>query len=97
MIKFLTIPYFIVISALWGIMRPASCVNILIAFELALLGCGLNYVLISLYLDDILGQSFAVIMLSVAGAESALGLAVLVAYFRKKGDILTKRATTLKS
>jgi len=92
-----SIPFYLIISAFWGIFQQKTCVHLLIALELALLGCGLHYVMLSLYLDDICGQSFALIILCIAGAESAIGLAILVAYFRRKGNIIMNKAAALKA
>jgi len=91
------LPFYLLISAFFGIYLSKTCVHFLIAIELALLGCGLNYILASLYLDDIGGQAFALIILSVAGAESAIGLAILVAYFRRKGNVLLEKSAAIKA
>lgn len=59
--------------------------NIIIVFlsiELMLLGIDMNFVIFSIHLDDILGQVFALLILTVAAAESAIGLAILVSFYR---------------
>jgi NADH-quinone oxidoreductase subunit K len=59
--------------------------NIIIVFlsiELMLLGIDVNFILFSIHLDDILGQIFALLILTVAAAESAIGLAILVSFYR---------------
>jgi len=91
------LPFYLIISASFGLVISKTCVHTLIAIELALLGCGLNYIFASLYLDDIGGQAFALIIISIAGAESAIGLAIIVAYFRRKGNVFLEKATTLKA
>jgi NADH-quinone oxidoreductase subunit K len=50
--------------------------------ELLLLACNLNYILFSVYLDDIIGQIFALLILSVGASESAIGLALIITYYR---------------
>jgi len=100
MVEFLqisSIPFYLIFIAIWGIMNPFSVITILIAFELALLGCSYSFILYSIYLDDIVGQVIATMILSVAGAESALGLAIVLAYCRLKGHILIKSACLLKA
>jgi NADH:ubiquinone oxidoreductase subunit K len=93
-----SISFYLIIIALWGIMQSSlSLISILIAFELGLLACCWNFIIFSLYVDDIGGQVFALIILCVAGAESALGLAAVVAYARLKGNILVKNMIDLKA
>lgn len=60
---------------------------ILISLELILLSANINFVLFSVFLDDILGQIYALLILTVAAAESALGLAILIVYYRLRGGI----------
>ncbi len=55
--------------------------------ELILLSINLNLIVFSVFMDDIVGQIFALLILTVAGAESAIGLAILVLYYRRKGII----------
>jgi NADH-quinone oxidoreductase subunit K len=57
------------------------------AIELMLLGLNLNFIFFSVYLDDILGQIFALYILTVAAAESAIGLAIFTVYYRDKQTI----------
>ena len=64
--------------------------NILItimSIELMLLAVNLNFIIFSIYLDDIIGQVFAIFILTVAAAESAIGLSILVIYSRIKGTL----------
>jgi NADH-quinone oxidoreductase subunit K len=60
---------------------------ILISIELLLLAINMNFIIFSVYLDDVLGQMFALFILTVAAAESAIGLAILVVYYRIRGII----------
>jgi NADH-quinone oxidoreductase subunit K len=57
------------------------------SIELMLLAINLNFIIFSIFLDDILGQLFALLILTVAAAESAIGLALLVVYYRIRGTI----------
>jgi len=57
------------------------------AIELMLLAVNINFVAFSVYLQDIVGQVFSIIILSIAAAEISIGLAILVLYFRNRGSI----------
>jgi NADH-quinone oxidoreductase subunit K len=70
---------------------------ILISLELILLSININFVVFSIYLDDFLGQIYALLVLTVAAAESALGLAILIVYYRLRGGISIDLITLLKS
>ena len=63
-------------------------INILICLELILLSVNLNFIIFACYLDDILGQIYCLIVLTVAAAESSIGLALLIIYYRLRGGIL---------
>jgi len=77
--QLLTIPLFLCITALWGICFTSSnAISVIIAFELLLLSVSLFLVSFSLYLQDINGYLFAILLLPVAGAETAIGLALIV-------------------
>jgi len=69
---------------------------ILISLELLLLSININFVIFSIFLDDFLGQIFALIILGVAAAESALGLAILIIYYRLRGSISIDVLSLLK-
>jgi NADH-quinone oxidoreductase subunit K len=60
---------------------------ILMSIELMLLAVNFNFIIYSVFLDDIMGQVFALYVLTVAAAESAIGLAILVVYYRVRGSI----------
>lgn len=59
----------------------------LMALELILLGVNLNFVVFSVYLDDIVGQVFVLFILTIAATESSIGLALLMVYFKLKNSI----------
>jgi len=70
---------------------------ILISLELILLAININFVIFSVFLDDLLGQIYALLVLTVAAAESALGLAILIVYYRLRGGISIDLINLLKA
>ena len=70
---------------------------LLLALEIMLLAVNINFVVFSVFLDDLLGQVFTLIVLTVAAAESALGLAILIVYYRVRGGIALDTVQTLRS
>lgn len=70
---------------------------ILISLELLLLSININFVVASVFLDDFLGQVYVLLVLTVAAAETALGLAILVIYYRLRGGISIYLMNLLKS
>lgn len=64
-----------------------NIIVILMSIELVLLAVNLNFATLSIYLDDLVGQVFALFVLTVAAAESAVGLAILVVFYRIRGVI----------
>jgi NADH-quinone oxidoreductase subunit K len=70
---------------------------LLLALEIMLLAVNINFVVFSVFLDDLLGQVFTLIVLTVAAAESALGLAILIVYYRVRGGIALDTVQTLLS
>ncbi len=79
------------------IINRRNILIILMCIELALLGLNLNFILFSIYFDDIYGQLFSLFILTVAAAESALGLAIIIIYYRLRGSILIDQLPVLKS
>ena len=68
----------------------------LMSVELMLLAVNLSLLVFSVYLDDIVGQIFALLVLTVAAAESAIGLALLVVYYRVRGTISVEFINLMK-
>ena len=64
-----------------------NVIVILMSVELILLAVNINMVAFSTHLNDIVGQVFALLILTVAAAEAAIGLAILVVFFRNRGSI----------
>jgi NADH-quinone oxidoreductase subunit K len=85
--------YLILSSLLFSIgvtglfMNRKNVITILMSIELMLLAVNLNFVAFSVHLQDIVGQIFSLIILSIAAAEVSIGLAILVLYSRNRGSI----------
>ena len=73
-----------------------NIIVILMSIELILLAVNINLVAFSVYLHDVVGQIFAMFVLTVAAAEAAVGLAILVTFFRNRGDIAVDDASMMK-
>ena len=69
---------------------------ILMGIELILLSLNLNFIYFSLYLDDLYGQIFSLFILTIAASESAIGLAIIIIYYRIRGNILVNQIAVLK-
>ncbi len=74
-----------------------NVIIILMSIELMLLAVNVNLVAFSQFLGDLTGQVFAFMVLTVAAAEAAVGLAILVAFFRNRGDIAVDDANLMKN
>ena len=74
-----------------------NVIVILMSIELMLLAVNINMVAFSIYLGDLVGQVFAFIVLTVAAAEAAIGLAILVTFFRNRGDISVEAADSMRN
>lgn len=77
-------------------MNRKSVITILMSIELMLLAVNINFVAFSVYLQDIVGQVFSIIILSIAAAEISIGLAILVLYFRNRGSIEIEDVNQMK-
>lgn len=85
------------IISLSGLIRNRQNILIvLMSIELLLLSINLNFVIFSVYLDDVYGQLFSLFILTVAAAESAVGLAIIIIYYRIRGNILITSKAALK-
>ena len=73
-----------------------NIIVILMSIELILLAVNINFVAFSTFLGDLVGQVFALLVLTVAAAEAAIGLAILVAYFRNRGSIAVEDVNLMK-
>ena len=73
-----------------------NIIVILMSVELMLLAVNINLVAFSVYLGNVVGQVFAMLVLTVAAAEAAIGLAILVVYFRNRGTIAVEDINEMK-
>lgn len=73
-----------------------NIIIILMSIELILLSVNINLVAFSSFLGDLTGQVFALLVLTVAAAEAAIGLAILVVYFRNRGSIAVEDVNIMK-
>jgi NADH-quinone oxidoreductase subunit K len=85
---YLTVAAVLFTLGVFGIfLNRKNVIVILMSVELILLAVNINMVAFSTHLNDIVGQVFALLILTVAAAEAAIGLAILVAFFRNRGSI----------
>lgn len=73
-----------------------NIITILMSIELILLSVNINFVAFSVKLGDLTGQIFAIFILTVAAAEAAIGLAILVTFFRNRGTIAVEDVNMMK-
>jgi NADH-quinone oxidoreductase subunit K len=73
-----------------------NVIVILMSIELILLAVNINFVAFSSHIGDLVGQVFAMLVLTVAAAEAAIGLAILVVYFRNRGSIAVEDINLMK-
>ncbi|MBR0679094.1 NADH-quinone oxidoreductase subunit NuoK [Roseomonas eburnea] len=94
---FLTVSAILLVLGVFGIfLNRKNVIVILMSVELILLAVNLNLVAFSAALGDLTGQVFAMFILTVAAAEAAIGLAIVVIYFRNRGTIEVEDISTLK-
>ncbi len=95
--NFLFISIILFLIGILGIfLIKKNIIIILMSIELMLLAININFIVFSIYLDDLSGQIFALFILTVAAAESAIGLAILVIYYRIKGIISINFINSIK-
>jgi NADH-quinone oxidoreductase subunit K len=88
LLTFIIIPIIIFFIGLSGIiLNKKNIILILISVELMLLAVNFIFLVSSVYLDDRIGQIFALLVLTVAAAETSIGLGILVVYYRTQGSI----------
>ena len=97
------LPHYLAVAAIlftigvFGIVvNRKNVILILMSIELILLAVNINLVAFSAYLHDVTGQIFAMLVLTVAAAEAAIGLAILVVYFRIRGTIEVEDINAMK-
>jgi len=84
------------INILGIILNRQSIILTLICIELILLNINFNFILFSVYLNDLYGQIFALSILTIAASESAIGLAIIIANYRIRGNIYLNQLSSLK-
>jgi NADH-quinone oxidoreductase subunit K len=95
-------PYLTVAAILFAIgvlgifLNRKNVIVILMSIELILLAVNINFVAFSAALGDLVGQVFALFILTVAAAEAAIGLAILVVYYRNRGTIAVEDVNVMK-
>ncbi len=85
-----------VLGVLGIFLNRKNVIVILMAIELILLAVNINLVAFSAFMNDLVGQVFAMLVLTVAAAEAAIGLAILVIYFRGRGTIAVDDVNRMK-
>lgn len=88
--------FLFILSILGVVFNTQSTLITLVCIELMLLSVNLNFILFSVYLDDMYGQIFAIFILAVAAAESSIGLAIIISYYRVRGSISLSQESLLK-
>ena len=94
---YLTVGALLFVLGVLGIfLNRKNVIVILMAVELILLAVNINLVAFSAFMQDLTGQVFAMLVLTVAAAEAAIGLAILVIYFRTRGSIAVDDLNRMK-
>ena len=94
---YLTLSIIIFAIGIVGIfLNRKNVIIILMCIELILLSVNINLVSFSIYLQNLTGQIFTMFILTVAAAEAAIGLAIIVIYFKNKGSIQVEKISSLK-
>jgi NADH-quinone oxidoreductase subunit K len=97
LISYLTLNTIMFLIGVLGlVLNRKNILIILMSIELMLLAINMNFVVFSVHLDDLLGQIFALFVLTVAAAESAIGLAILVVYYRVRGTIAIEKIQIMR-
>ncbi|MBB3591623.1 NADH-quinone oxidoreductase subunit K [Rhizobium sp. BK529] len=94
---YLTVSAILFTIGMFGIfLNRKNIIVILMSIELILLSVNINMVAFSSFLNDIVGQVFALFILTVAAAEAAIGLAILVVFYRNRGSIAVEDVNMMK-
>ena len=94
---YLTLAAILFTIGIFGIfLNRKNVIIILMSIELILLAVNINLVAFSSFLGDLVGQVYALLVLTVAAAEAAIGLSILVAYYRNRGSIAVKDVNLMK-
>ena len=94
---YLSVAAIVFTLGIFGIfLNRKNVIIILMSVELMLLAVNINLIAFSAHLNDLVGQIFAMFVLTVAAAEAAIGLAILVVYFRNRGSIAVEDINMMK-
>lgn len=94
---YLVVAAFLFVIGIFGIfLNRKNVIIMLMSIELMLLAININFVAFSAYLQDLTGQVFTLFILTVAAAEAAIGLAILVCFFRNRGTIDVEDVNVMK-
>ena len=94
----ITVNLFLFFLSIVGIVfNRKNILTTLICIELMLLSTNLSFIIFSVYLDDIYGQLVSLFILAVAASESSIGLAVIILYFRVRGNISLDQKAVLQA
>jgi NADH-quinone oxidoreductase subunit K len=97
LIKYINLSLALFFIGLSGVfLNRRNIIIMLMAIELMLLAINFNFIIFSVFLDDLVGQVFSIFVLTVAAAESSIGLAILVIYFRIRGSIAIELINLMK-
>lgn len=97
LMHYLTLAAILFTLGICGIfLNRKNIITILMSIELMLLAVNINFVAFSVHLNDLVGQVFAIFVLTVAAAEAAIGLAILVVFFRNRGSIAVDEINQMK-
>ena len=97
LVHYLTLGAIIFTIGILGIfLNRKNIIVILMSIELILLAVNINLVSFSVFFNDLIGQIFALFILTVAAAEAAIGLAIIVAYYRNTGTVHVEEIDSLK-
>ena len=94
---YLTVAAVLFVIGIFGLfLNRKNIIILLMSIELMLLSVNINLVAFSSFLNDLVGQIFTLFVLTVAAAEAAIGLAILVSFFRNRGTIAVENVNVMK-
>ncbi|MBI6630222.1 NADH-quinone oxidoreductase subunit NuoK [Pontibaca salina] len=94
---YLTVAAIMFVIGIFGLfLNRKNVIILLMSIELILLSVNINLVAFSSFLNDLTGQVFTLFVLTVAAAEAAIGLAILVCFFRNRGSIAVEDVNLMK-
>jgi len=92
-----TVVILFLIGVLGLVLNRKNILITIMSIELMLLAVNLNFIVFSIYLDDIVGHIFVIFILTIAATESAIGLAILTVYYKLKNTIQMDKIKSIKS